>query len=76
MVTLRNYRFVRDNSSIYGGTIPQCGMEDRKLTTIQISTKTRDRLYWLKFRKTYDEFLGELMDLFVEVKGDELGFKP
>lgn len=33
-------------------------------TSIQISTETRDRLYRLKFRKTYDEFLGELCDLY------------
>ena len=34
------------------------------LTTIQITTDTRDRLYRLKFRKTYDEFLFELADLY------------
>ena len=34
------------------------------LTTIQVSTATRDRLYRLKFRRTYDEFLGELADLY------------
>lgn len=50
--------------------------EPRRLTTIQVTTRTRDRLYWLKFRKTYDEFLTELMDLYQEVHGDELGFKP
>ena len=33
-----------------------------QVTTIQISTKTRDRLYRLKFRKTYDEFLREVCD--------------
>jgi hypothetical protein len=37
---------------------------DEKKTTIQISTDTRDRLYRLKFRKTYDEFLIELCDLY------------
>jgi len=35
----------------------------RDLTTIQLTTETRDRLYRLKFRKTYDEFLSELCDL-------------
>ena len=35
----------------------------RDLTTIQLTTETRDRLYRLKFRKTYDEFLFELCDL-------------
>ena len=34
------------------------------ITTIQVSPSTRDRLYRLKFRKTYDEFLQDLCDLF------------
>ena len=34
------------------------------ITTIQLATDTRDRLYRLKFRKTYDEFLRELCDLY------------
>ena len=34
------------------------------ITTIQLSTATRDRLYRLKFRKTYDEFLRQLCDLY------------
>ena len=34
----------------------------KQLTTIQLTTQTRDRLYRLKFRKTYDEFLVELCD--------------
>jgi len=33
-----------------------------ELTTVQLSTTTRDRLYRLKFRKTYDEFLNDLCD--------------
>ena len=37
---------------------------ERDLTTIQVSTATRDRLYRLKFRRTYDEFLRELCDLY------------
>jgi len=36
----------------------------KDLTTIQLTTQTRDRLYRLKFRKTYDEFLIELCDLY------------
>ena len=36
----------------------------RNLTTIQLTTETRDRMYRLKFRKTYDEFLQELCDLY------------
>ena len=34
------------------------------ITTIQVTLGTRDRLYRLKFRKTYDEFLDELCDLY------------
>ena len=33
-------------------------------TSIQISTGVRDRLWRLKFRKTYDEFLGELCEMY------------
>ncbi len=33
-------------------------------TSIQISPKTRDRLFRLKFRKTYDQFISELCDLY------------
>jgi hypothetical protein len=40
--------------------------EDTQKTSIQISTRVRDRLWKLKFRKTYDEFLQELCDLYVE----------
>jgi hypothetical protein len=35
-----------------------------RVTTVQLSPETRDRLYRLKFRKTYDEFLRELCDLY------------
>lgn len=41
-----------------------------RLTTIQVSTATRDRLYRLKFRKTYDEFLSELCDIFERLEGE------
>ena len=33
-------------------------------TTIQTDTDTRDRLSKLKFRKTYNEFLNELCDMY------------
>ncbi len=36
----------------------------REITTIQLSPETRDRLYRLKFRSTYDEFLNDLCDLY------------
>ncbi len=35
-----------------------------EVTTIQVTTDTRDRLYRLKFRRTYDEFLQELCNLY------------
>ena len=35
-----------------------------QVTTIQLTPETRDRLYKLKFRTTYDEFLNELCDLY------------
>jgi len=38
-------------------------MVDEK-TTIQVTPRTRDRLYKLKFRRTYDQFLNELCDLY------------
>jgi hypothetical protein len=46
-----------------------------RITTIQVSASTRDRLYRLKFRKTYDEYLVELMDL-VERLEAEGGRRP
>ncbi|HKW43112.1 MAG TPA: hypothetical protein VJP06_02895 [Thermoplasmata archaeon] len=42
----------------------------RDLTTIQVTTETRDRLYRLKFRKTYDQFLRELCDRFEDASRD------
>lgn len=36
----------------------------REVTTIQIAPATRDRLYRLKFRATYDDFLIVLCDLY------------
>ncbi len=42
----------------------------KELTTIQLTTETRDRLYRLKFRKTYDEFLQELCDAFERSHSD------
>ena len=35
-------------------------------TTIQVTEATRDRLYKLKFRRTYDQFLNELCDMYEE----------
>lgn len=39
-------------------------MSQETKTSIQISTDLRDRLYKLKFRKTYEQFLAELCDLY------------
>mgnify|MGYP000407224977 FL=1 len=41
-------------------------------TTIQISESTRDRLFKLKFRRTYDQFLNELCDLYEKREEDGL----
>ena len=35
-----------------------------EITSIPLRTETRDRLYRLKFRRTYDEFLEELCELY------------
>lgn len=40
------------------------------VTTIQVTTETRDRLYRLKFRRTYDAFLRELCDLYENSNDD------
>ncbi len=40
-------------------------VEERK-TSLQVSTELRDRLYRLKFRKTYEQFLTELCDIYEE----------
>ncbi|HYY47491.1 MAG TPA: hypothetical protein VFA17_02265 [Thermoplasmata archaeon] len=34
------------------------------ITTIQVTPSTRDRLYRMKFRKTYDQLLVELCDYY------------
>jgi hypothetical protein len=40
-------------------------------TSIQISTKVRDRLWKLKFRNTYDEFLWQLCEMYEEQMKEE-----
>jgi hypothetical protein len=42
----------------------------RDLTTIQLTAETRDRVYRLKFRRTYDAFLQELCDLYEAFGGE------
>jgi hypothetical protein len=44
--------------------------EEIQKTSIQISTKVRDRLWRLKFRKTYDVFLDELCDMYEKAKDE------
>jgi hypothetical protein len=39
-------------------------------TSIQINSDTRDRLYKLKFRRSYDVFLKELCEMYEEECGD------
>ena len=40
--------------------------EEERKTSLQVSTELRDRLYRLKFRKTYEQFLTELCDMYEE----------
>lgn len=39
-------------------------------TSIQLRSDTRDRLYKLKFRRSYDAFLKELCDMYEEEYGE------
>ena len=41
------------------------------VTTIQVTASTRDRLYKLKFRKTYDDFLQQLCDLYERTEAEK-----
>jgi len=41
-----------------------------QVTSIQLTPQTRDRLYRLKFRRTYDEFLRELCELYEKTQAD------
>jgi hypothetical protein len=49
-----------------------------RITTIQVNASTRDRLYKLKFRKTYDEYLNFLMDMYerLEREGGKRRISP
>jgi hypothetical protein len=42
----------------------QEGVSSEARTSIQLTPETRDRLFKLKFRRTYDQFLNELCDLY------------
>jgi len=41
-----------------------------KKTSIQITPDTRDRLFKLKFRRTYDQFLNELCELYEKAESE------
>ncbi len=42
----------------------------KDVTTIKLDPATRDRLYRLKVRATYDEFVNELCDLYERSHSD------
>jgi len=69
MANLIRWTQVREEGSGAEGEVMQGG-EDEVVqvlkTSIQISPETRDRLYYLKFRRTYDQFINELCDLYEE----------
>lgn len=44
-------------------------MEEK--TSIVIKSETRDRLFRLKFRRTYDQFLNELCDLYENLQKNQ-----
>src|SRR6266540_5253175 len=55
-ITIRTHRTMAPGGSM--------AKRVNEITTIQLTTETRDRMFRLKFRKTYDEFLRELCDLY------------
>lgn len=60
---LTTHSFIGPMGAMAPGELPMT-KPDKDLTTIQITKSVRDRLYRLKFRETYDEFLDELCDLY------------
>lgn len=54
---------INNSKTIYNNNSMVYVMSEGK-TTIQLTEATRDRLYKLKFRRTYDQFLNELCDLY------------
>lgn len=53
-----------------------CDEKTTDRTSIQISSATRDRLYRLKFRRTYDQFLDELCDMYEKTRSEEGKISP
>jgi len=60
--TIRTHRIMVSSESV-----PE---PDKGLTTIQLTKATRDRIFRLKFRKTYDEFLREICDRYETEEAD------
>jgi len=46
--------------------LPEEGKSESTKTSIQISPELRDRIFRLKFRRTYEQFFAELCDLYEE----------
>jgi hypothetical protein len=46
--------------------MPEEGKSESVKTSIQISPELRDRIFRLKFRRTYEQFFAELCDLYEE----------
>lgn len=51
---------------VLASIVQRDGNMSSEKTSIQITPEVRDRLYRLKFRRTYDQFLVELCDLYEE----------
>jgi hypothetical protein len=62
---MREYALISKMKGFSPRTEGSNQMKDNK-TSIQVSPETRDRLYRLKFRKTYEQFLSELCDMYEE----------
>jgi hypothetical protein len=69
----KNYFNIKNNNLIYitNTIVTIRNMVNAMIqgkTTIQINESTRDRLYRLKFRRTYDQFLNELCNMYEEAE--------
>ena len=62
MVTLNRKPKALDSKTVRDKGV-DAPIEEGK-TSIQLVISTRDRLYRLKFRRTYDQFINELCDLY------------
>jgi hypothetical protein len=64
-------KILRENAVERWGLSRQGDCLSSEKTTIQITPQTRDRLFKLKFRRTYDQFLNELCDLYEQKERGE-----